>query len=372
MKLLKVAIVHFQPLEKYPPVMNLLIYLQEVTTFQIKIYTTEDNYYKKKLFRLKAFNIYRFGSFCRSQSFILRYINYLVFNCFTFFRLLFTKPSSIICYETLSVFPVYLYKKLFPATKIFIHYHEYTSLNEIAKSSLYIKWLNYLEKKMFFTASWISHTNEERLFMFKQDYKHLFFSQLEALPNYPPLSWYKINRDKSSKKEFPVKFVYVGALGMNTTYTREFAQWIKELNGKATWDIYSTNYQEEVLNFLKNLNSPFINFLGEVNYYNLPNVLKEYDVGLVLYNGHIPNYVYNVPNKLFEYHACDLDVWVSENIKGSLPYIKEHTYPKILKINFKNLSNVNLPSALNRQGINYHSFNYSAEEAFTKLISSLR
>lgn len=52
MKFLKVAVVHFLPLEKYPPVMNVLIYLKEVTRFQIRVHTTEDKCYKKS-FRTK-------------------------------------------------------------------------------------------------------------------------------------------------------------------------------------------------------------------------------------------------------------------------------------------------------------------------------
>ncbi len=371
MRFLKVVIIHFLPLEKYPPVMNLIIYLKEVTTFKISIYSTEDKYYKKKLFYSKGVNIYRLGLFYKNQSIILRYINYVVFNLFTFFRLLFTRPSSIICYETLSIFPVYLYKKLFPKIKFFIHYHEYSSLNEISKSSFYIKWLNSLEKKIFSKACWVSHTNEQRLSMFKHDYKHILFSDLEVLPNYPPSSWYKMGRDKSLIITSPVKFVYVGALGMDTTYIREFAEWIKKLNGKAILDLYSTNYQKEVLNYLNYLNTPFINFLGEVNYYDLCFILKEYDIGLVLYNGHIPNYVYNAPNKLFEYHSCNLDVWISEDIKGSFPYITKDTYPKIIAVDFLQLNAFDLNNAIEREGYTFHQGSFYCEDVLGSIKNKL-
>lgn len=371
MKFLKVAVVHFQPLEKYPPVMNMLIYLEEAKRFQIRVFSTEDKYYKKNFFELKGTDVYRFGSFYKGQSFIRRYINYLVFNLFTFFTLLFTKPSSIICYETLSVFPVYLYKKLFPKTKIFIHYHEYASLNEISKSSFYTKWLNNLEKKMFSKACWISHTNKDRLAMFRENYKQIPFSDLKVLPNYPPSFWRKMSKDNSTIITFPVKFVYVGALGINTTYIKEFAKWIKDLNGKAIFDIYSTNYQEEVLNYLKNINTPFINFLGEVNYYELPCILEKYDIGLVLYNGHIPNYVYNAPNKLFEYHACNLDVWVSEDIKGSLPYATKDIYPKIIAVDFLQLQNFDLNKAIEREGYTFQQNFFNCEDVLEAIKNKL-
>ncbi len=371
MRFLKVAIVHFQPLEKYPPVMNLLIYLQQVTTIRIRIYSTKDKYYKKKLFGLKGANIYRIGSFYKTQSFILRYINYSVFNFFTFFRLLITKPSSIICYETLSIFPVYLYKKLFPATKIFIHYHEYAALNEISKSSLYIKWLNNLEKRIFSKASWISHTNEERLSMFKHDYKQMPFPNLEVLPNYPPSSWYNFKKRSKNKFEKPLKFVYVGALSLDSMYTKEFAAWIKELNGHATWDIYSGNYQENVLQYLEELNCPFINFKGEVEYFDLVKILNLYDVGVILYNGYIPNHIYSVPNKLFEYHACNLDVWFSQDIKGSLPYVTKGTYPKIIAIDFSALHAVDLSKAIEREGYSFHQGSFYYEDVLRSIKNKL-
>ena len=42
--------------------------------------------------------------------------------------------------------------------------------------------------------------------------------------------------------------------------------------------------------------------------------MADYHIGLTLYNGHIPNFVYNVPNKVFEYLACGLDVWYSKDL----------------------------------------------------------
>ncbi|MEJ7676457.1 MAG: hypothetical protein WKG06_00960 [Segetibacter sp.] len=220
-------------------------------------------------------------------------------------------------------------------------------------------------------AFWISHTNEERLSMFKKDNNSISFSNLQVLPNYPPSNWYNVNKTPFSTKTFPVKFVYVGALSMETMYTREFAEWIKELNGKATWDIYSANYQEEVLNYLKNLNSPFIRFKGEVNYFDLPSVLTQYDIGLILYNGHIPNYVYNAPNKLFEYHACNLDVWVSADIKGSLRYTTKDTFPKIISIDFSRLDMINFNKLIERETLNFHQGSYYCENVFESIKNKL-
>jgi hypothetical protein len=51
-----------------------------------------------------------------------------------------------------------------------------------------------------------------------------------------------------------------------------------------------------------------------VDYYQLPMELVKFDVGLVLYKGTIPNHVYSVPNKVYEYLNCGLDVIIDQNI----------------------------------------------------------
>lgn len=54
--------------------------------------------------------------------------------------------------------------------------------------------------------------------------------------------------------------------------------------------------------------------MNPIDYYELPKELIKYDIGLVLYKGHIPNYIYNVPNKVYEYLACGLQVWYSKDL----------------------------------------------------------
>jgi hypothetical protein len=62
------------------------------------------------------------------------------------------------------------------------------------------------------------------------------------------------------------------------------------------------------------IDSKYINLFESINYFKLPEVLIKYDVGLTIYKGFIPNYIYNVPNKVFEYLACGLKVWYSKDL----------------------------------------------------------
>jgi hypothetical protein len=106
------------------------------------------------------------------------------------------------------------------------------------------------------------------------------------------------------------------------------------------------------------LQTTFIQLKEGVDYDKLPFVLKKYDVGVVLYNGHIANYVLNAPNKLFEYIACGLDVWFPTVMKGSLDYTTTGSYPKVMAVDFTSLKDFNLHTAMDRKNhtIQQHPF----------------
>lgn len=368
MKFIKLSIVHFNPLEKYPPVMNILRYLSDKNGIRADAYSVVNS--KKDLFKVSGIRIYRTAILSKEHSSIMNYFEYFRFNILTVLLLIIKRPNVLLCYETISIFPAYVYKKLFPSAKLFIHFHEYTSLSEYNETSPYIKWLFRLERKLYTTADWISHTNLDRLNFFRTDHATVKFRNLEVMPNYPPEIWYK-EKTVKDKISAPIKFVYVGALSLDSMYTREFAEWIKGLKGKAIWDIYSGNYQENALQYLEELNCPSINFKGEVEYFDLVKILNLYDVGVILYNGYIPNHIYSVPNKLFEYHACNLDVWFSEDIKGSLPYVTKDTYPKIIAIDFSALNAVDLSKAIEREGYSFHQGSFYYEDVLRSIKNKL-
>jgi hypothetical protein len=334
---MKIALVHFQPLELYPPVMNCIRDMEEENVSELKIFTT----HSKNNWFSATFPIFRLGNYTTSRW--SRYWTYLYFNFISFFFLCFYRPEKVLYYETYSAWPVYWYKKLFPKILIFIHFHEYVSEKEKKESSVYFKYLLIKETALLKKAIWISHTNEDRMRFFQQDYPFVSKEQCHILPNYPPDDWaIRAQQIRANRQVRTVKrLVYVGALGLDTTYIQEIAEWIIEQNGAYSLDIFSNNIDKAVLNFLNNLKSPYISLYKSIPYFDLPEVLATFDIGLVLYNGHIPNYVYNVPNKVFEYLACGLEVWYSEELISTNKFKQEYDIQQLISISFTKL--ISLP-----------------------------
>ena len=362
----RLAIVHFQPVELYPPVMNLLNYLSEKKSeeIEVRVFTMKPGI-SKQLYHNSGIKIFRRGN-SKKQSFILRYCNYIFFYFSTIANLVSWKPNVILYYETLSVLPAFFYKKFVSKNcRLLIHYHEYTSAEEYKNGMMLSRWLHNLEKKIYRVANWVSQTNSDRMRFFLDENKKVPENSVHIMPNYPPLKWRSDNNNDLVSS--PVKFVYVGALSLDTMYTKEFAEWIIEHKGKMTWDIYSANITDEALEYLSSLKTDHIKFLGGVNYFSLSATLRQYNIGVILYNGHIPNYVYNAPNKLFEYWACGLDVWFPKKMNSSLSFTTTDRFPKIMAVDFDNLEQINVEDAISHSGLNYKPSPYYCEQVFDVL-----
>jgi hypothetical protein len=360
------AIVHFQPVELYPPIMNLLNYLSEKKSeeIEVRVFTMRAGV-PKQLYHSPGIKIFRRGN-SKKQFFILRYWNYIFFYFSTIANLVFWKPNVILYYETLSALPPFFYKKFINKNcRLLIHYHEYTSAEEYKNGMMLGRWLHSLEKKIYSLSAWVSQTNSDRMRLFLEENKNVPVQSIHIMPNYPPLTWRTDNNNDLISS--PVKFVYVGALSLDTMYTKEFAEWIIEHKGKMNWDIYSANITEEALEYLSSLKTDLIKFQGEVNYFSLPATLRKYDIGVILYNGHIPNYVYNAPNKLFEYWACGLDVWFPQKMNSSLLFTTTNCFPKIMAVDFDKLEQINVEDAINHLGLNYKPSPYYCEQIFDAL-----
>jgi hypothetical protein len=368
----KLAIVHFSPIEKYPPVMNWLDFLIEraAGAWEIRVFTTlQDGFVEKPYRPTKDFiRIRRFAMLGKKKPFS-RWLAYFSYYSRTLLALIRWRPDAVLYYETLSAWPALAYKKLGrPGAGLFVHYHEYTSPDEYILGMTLNRWFHRWEKKMYPAFSWISHTNADRLKLFMGENLNINPAQTHILPNYPPLSW---KRRRQKEEGGPIKFVYVGALSLDTIYTAEFAEWVEKQHGKVSWDIFSSNCTPEALKYLESLDSKHIRFRGGVEYASLPGLLQEYDVGLVLYKGTIPNYVYNISNKLFEYFACDLDVWFAKEMKTSLELVTCGVYPKITAIDLADLDRLPLQSILDRSGLVYSPSPFYCEQVFMPLLDKL-
>ena len=159
---------------------------------------------------------------------------------------------------------------------------------------------------------------------------------------------------------------------MDTMYTRKFSEWVLSKEGEVVWDIYSTNITEEARDYLGTLDKDLIRFRDGINYFSLPSVLRRYDIGVILYNGHIPNYVYNAPNKLFEYWACGLDVWFPDSLKTSLSFVTKDSYPKVLAVDFNKLEQIQLPHLIDRDKLVFTPCPYYCEMALEQLFEKMK
>jgi hypothetical protein len=368
----RIAILHFGSLELYPPIQNFLHLLESRNDGkEIYIFTTRTNVssLKKIVSTSGKIKIIRLGISGQNLNSFKRYISYGCFYIGSLIYILYKRPSAILYYETLSSYPAYLYKRFFNTKmKLFIHYHEYTSPKEYENGMVLSRYFYRKEKYLYPIAQWVSHTNEHRMQKFLKDIEPIKVQSTKILPNYPPGSWI---RSPELKEAFPVKAVYVGSLSIDTMYTKTFIEWVMAQNGKIIFDIYSHNITTAAKIFLRSLQCDWITVKDGANYDELPGILKKYDIGVILYKGHIDNYIYNAPNKLFEYLAIGLDVWFPDIMQGSTPYITNKTYPKVISVNFDHLNTFILSEAINKEGYILKTSTYYSEKALDEIATAL-
>lgn len=335
---MKMVVVHFNPLEKYPPAVNFLRYLssREDNCIDIQVVTTETDQtsWAHKIKGINYINI----KWKQNQGKLSRFWTYFIFNLQVLFLLIRRRPDVVMYYETLSSAAPVFYKRFFGKnTRLFIHYHEYTSVKEYQSGMILNRWFHKYEQKIYSSAEWISHTNNDRMELFKQDIDSKALLNTYILPNYPPLNWWEISRLVERNKDERIGFVYVGALSLHTMHIREMAEFVSANPGFCYWDIYSDNYSTEVVGFLNTLNASNIYFKGAISYDELPRVLPKYDIGLILYKGNTFNFTFNAPNKYFEYLACGINILYGPGIKGMYQFEQVAIKPWTRCVDFESL-----------------------------------
>jgi hypothetical protein len=227
--------------------------------------------------------------------------------------------------------------------RLFIHYHEYISPSEYRSNSI-LFFLNQYEKKLYPNTKWISHTNHKRCELFLRDMPMVNSAQLRIVPNYPPRQWTNFRKEKGLTMER--KIVYVGAVGLDSMFLRQFSIWVESKKGALIWDIYSQQDTSELQDFLIQIESKHINVNGYVRYEELPLVLTNYHIGVILYNAVSENFIYNAPNKLFEYLICGLDVWYPEAMEGIYSFNEFITSPRVIPVDFDDANSLDYAASL--------------------------
>jgi hypothetical protein len=339
----RICIVHFNAIEKYPPAINFLRYIAtHKKDEEILVITTWPDDHNKTI-TIPGITINRVVKGGKNAGRIKRVWQYVQYHVKGFRAIKKFKPDSILYYETLSAGIPALYKKLVNGrVNIFVHYHEYTSLQEYNTGMVLNRWLRNVELGLYAETKWVSHTNEDRMNMFLEDIKGIKPPHTYIWPNYPPADWFEKAVTVARKQDKRIGFVYVGALSLDTMYTKEMATWVAAHEESCYWDIYSNNHDKEVLQFLDSLGARNITFKGAVDYNSLPLVLPGYDVGVILYSGAIDNYIYCIPNKLYEYYVCGLHVIYPSVIKSVRLFKAANEKPWVKGIDF---TSIKMPDA---------------------------
>ncbi len=304
----------------------------------LNVYTSKNSSPFKNI-SFEKIKIRRYGII--SVNPFVRYFSYVYYNFFCTLHLIISRPDIVLVYETLSICPAFIYKLLFPSKRIHIHYHEYISPLEKKRSSYYMKMLFKCEEKLLVNAT-CSHTNVDRKTLFLRDNKYLKEDQVKVYPNLPPTHWWEnYGKNKKNRITSPIKLVYVGSLDNDTMFLTELLDWVNNNKHKLHLTLISQQYNEKTLQLINDSLSPNIILKEAIDYYDLPNELINYDVGLVIYKGHIPNYIYTVPNKVYEYLSIGLTVLADKclNTTASLNLgpIKIIDYRKLSQINLSDL-----------------------------------
>lgn len=371
----KVVILHYQPIELYPPCLNLIEFFEKEKPNHISaIFTTQNNY------GLEATNIHpkiiRPIHILKKDPRIVKLIKMLWYNVKTIYNLFIIKPTDIIIYETPSSFAGLFYSCMTKKPiNLYVHYHEYTSPDQYKKAMAVDKIFHHIETKFLYKkAKWVSHTNSFRMNFFLQDIKWgQNTAKFHIMPNYPSEEWVTKKSLINDKIDVgtPLKIVFVGSLSTQNMYTKEFFSWVSSQNGHVVFDFYAFNIKNDVFELLKEMNCPYIHFKGHAPYKNLADILAMYDVGIIMYKDVSLNVTYSAPNKLFEYLACGLDVWCSDNLIASREFERTDCYPKVYMINFNDLSSFDWKKAINKEGLPYQPSEYTYPSIYSLLLNEI-
>jgi hypothetical protein len=366
---IRLAVIHWFPLEQFPPAQNMLNFLASQPNNHILCCTTRR--------RLEAYRFDNSTIILKHSSFperdlarIKRFLLLVWFPIWTFFRLFLFRPTHVFYIEPHSAPATFLYCLLFPATRLLCHYHEYREPSHFRKRGNFIARVGYqLERlSLFKKLEWISHTNLDRVRLFLADNPRVSETKVHELPNLPPANWQVNSERKPAKDVTCLRMVYVGAISLRDTYIEALVQWVESFShDEIKLDLYINNIDTETLDFLeKHRSSNLTVHRYGVPYAQLPSVLPNYDIGLILYRCNSINYVYNAPNKLFEYLTCGLNVLYPKQMLGAAPYGRNNVRPWVIAVDFEQLSNLKIKELL-CENLPEQSWITSCESVYEKL-----
>ena len=374
---MRLVLLHQLPLEMYPPACNLLQFLAKHSGGDVWSITSTN---QKGLvpFHTDGVRIrrYRFGK--RTDWVLLRWVYSLLWHFQAAWLLCRLRPAAVISVEPHSALAAWLWRCFAGKTgRLLIHHHEYYTPEDYLRPGNRLTRINrHFENHLLKRADWISQTNADRLRLFRNDHPDLTDVQCHLLPNYPPYSWQtQISQNQRWPRTpgGPLRLVYVGSVSLHDTFVGPLVEWLLSPgNSWCTLDIYCYNLDPATRSFLEDRCGERLTYHREgVDYDALPDVLGQYDVGLILYRCTTVNFVFNASNKLFEYLTCGLDVWYPPCMLGVRPYARTTSAPRVLETDFENLSDLNMESRMARSDLPWVPWTTCCEQVFAELLSSI-
>ena len=187
----RLAVVHWFPLEQYPPARNLVNYFGDDPGFCVLVCTTHPDP-GRKAFAHHGVKVVRWKFPGRTLARLYRLFLFAGFPLFVFWQLVFFRPDVLLYFEPHSSFPAFLYLLLTRRCRLFIHYHEFRDQKEYRQpGNRLIALYHWFEKRWLYRrAVWISQTNDDRVRMFLEDYPDVDAGKMRSLPNLPPQKWF--------------------------------------------------------------------------------------------------------------------------------------------------------------------------------------
>lgn len=373
----RIAVFHYNPLELFPPAMNMInsIANEGGSDMAIRVFTMSAGKRFAKYDPPVGSNvkIFRIGhDNPENLSFLFKIAHYLAHYLFSIVYCIFWRPSRLFYIETISAPAPLVLKNLFlQKARLLVHFHEYMSPAEFSRTAMMKRVYRY-ECRNLYKAAWVSHTNEDRMRMFREDLGvRPNMLQERIMPNYPSRTWAGNNMRSSWLPSKPLRIVYVGAVDLDHLYFAEFINWVENQGGDCTLDVISNQETTKVESYAKSRNAQFVSFRSSIPYFELPAELVHYDVGVILYKGTSANFMFNAPNKLFEYLNMGLDVWFPQQLKGIQPYIRKDAHPMVLPLDFHELGSYTLNSIYGSEQHPFIALQYDAETVYKDLVKAL-
>ena len=135
--------------------------------------------------------------------------------------------------------------------------------------------------------------------------------------------------------------------------------------------MYSNNITDQVREWIDLQPRKGLNIRGNVPYKKLPDILPSYDIGLILYKGANANFIYNAPNKLFEYQGCGLEVWYPKEMLGIDRYACQSLHPAVIRCDFSALDDSLITQYGSRAAFPKREISYKFEEIAAPLLRKL-